>query len=129
MLPVKTGLYPEGGGADSFLAFFTEEIIPYVDENFRTTKERILYGRSDSGLFTIYALLERPDAFSAYISSSPTVGHCPTLLRLKTGELFPLWRTRFSSFTEMMISLMPKTSSRLWHKLSANKQPADFDLV
>jgi hypothetical protein len=88
MLPVKTGLYPEGGGADRFLAFLTEEAVPYVDENFRTTGERVLFGQSDSGLFTIYALLVRPQAFSAYISSSPTVGHCPTLLRLKTGEMF-----------------------------------------
>jgi hypothetical protein len=88
MLPVKTGLYPEGGGADRFLAFLTEEAVVYVDKNFRTTGERILYGRSDSGLFTVYALLESPEAFSAYIASSPTVGHCPTLLRLKTGELF-----------------------------------------
>jgi hypothetical protein len=88
MLPVKTGLYPEGGGADRFLAFLTEEAVPYVDESFRTTGERILYGRSDSGLFTVYALLESPETFSAYIASSPTVGHCPTLLRLKTDEMF-----------------------------------------
>lgn len=88
MLPIETGLYPESGGAQNFLAFLAEELIPYVDENFRTTEERILYGRADSGLFTLYALLERPDAFSAYISSSPTVGHCPTLLRLKSDQMF-----------------------------------------
>lgn len=88
MLPIKTRVYSESGGADKFLAFITEELIPYVDSNFRTSGERILYGRSDSGLFTLFALLEQPDAFSGYISSSPTVGHCPDLMRVKTGRLF-----------------------------------------
>lgn len=87
MLPVTTGLYRESGGAASFLASLTEEIIPYVDENFRTTGERILYGPSDAGLFTLYAFLERPDVFSGYITSSPTVGHCPSLLSLKARQL------------------------------------------
>jgi hypothetical protein len=88
MLPIKTRVYSESGGADKFLAFLTEELVPYVDKNYRTSGERILYGRSDSGLFTLYALLEKPDAFSGYISSSPMVGHCPDLMRIKTGRLF-----------------------------------------
>lgn len=88
MLPITTLVYPESGGADGFLAFLTEELIPTIDNNFRTTGERILYGRSESGLFTLYALFEKPEPFSAYISASPTVGHCPTLLRIKAGQLF-----------------------------------------
>jgi len=35
-----------------------------------------LYGTSAAGLFVLYALLERPDAFAAYIASSPTVHYC-----------------------------------------------------
>ncbi len=58
------------------------------DENFRTTGERILYGQADSGLFIINALLENPESFSGYITSSPTIGHCPTVLRIKAGHLF-----------------------------------------
>ncbi len=88
MLPINTRVYSESGGADKFLAFLTEEMIPHVDDNFRTSGERILYGRSDSGLFTLFALLEKPNAFSGYISSSPTLGHCPDLMRVKTGRLF-----------------------------------------
>ena len=51
-----------------------------MDESFRTTGERLLYGRSDSALFALYALIEIPDAFSGYLASSPTVGHSPSLL-------------------------------------------------
>jgi predicted alpha/beta superfamily hydrolase len=88
MLPVEAESYPESGGADRFLACLTEEIIPYVDETFRTTGERLLYGRWDSGLLTLYALLEAPEAFSGYIASSPTVGHCPDLLATRATRLF-----------------------------------------
>jgi uncharacterized protein len=88
MLPIKSAVNPEGGGADRFLACLTEKVIPYVDENFRTTGERILFGQADSGLFAINALLENPDSFSGYITSSPTIGHCPTVLRIKAGHLF-----------------------------------------
>ena len=69
------------------LACLTEEIIPYVDLTFRTTGERLLYGRSDSGLFTLYALLETPDAFSGFIAASPTVGHCPSFLATRATRL------------------------------------------
>ncbi len=88
MLPVEAESYPESGGADRFLACLTKEIIPYVDESFRTTGERLLYGRSDSALFTLYALFEAPDAFSGYMASSPTVGHCPNLLATRATALF-----------------------------------------
>jgi enterochelin esterase-like enzyme len=80
MVPSTSEPYPESGGADLFLACLTQEVIPHVDESFRTTGERLLYGRSDSALFALYALIESPDAFSGYIASSPTVGHCPGLL-------------------------------------------------
>jgi len=51
MLPVKVEEYPTSGGADKFLTFMAEELIPFVDRNFRTTDFRILYGESDAGLY------------------------------------------------------------------------------
>jgi len=88
MLPVKTQYEPESGQAAKFLEFFAQELIPHIDAKFRTTGERLLYGRSDSGLFTLYALLEKPDLFSAYIASSPTVGFCPDSVEVKAERLF-----------------------------------------
>jgi len=88
MLPVKIRIYLDGGGADSFLRFLREELIPYIDSHYRTTSYRVLYGGSDSGLFTIYALLNAPDSFSAYISSSPSLGWCPGLINRQAEELF-----------------------------------------
>jgi predicted alpha/beta superfamily hydrolase len=88
MIPAETEYHPQGGGTGDFLAFITQELIPFVDKKFRTSKERVLYGRSDSGLFALYALLENPRAFSAVISASPTVGLFPLLIRTRTREMF-----------------------------------------
>lgn len=63
-------------GAEKYLRFISEELIPHIEQHFRVQNHRTLYGASASGLFVLYALLERPDAFAAYIASSPTVNYC-----------------------------------------------------
>ena len=78
MFPVYVGpKRPTSGGAEAFLRFLTTEVIPLVDDRYRTSGQRILYGMSNSGLFTVYALLKRPQTFAGYIASSPMIGHCP----------------------------------------------------
>ncbi len=73
MFPMKTEDDPTSGGGDDFLKFIAGELIPFVDKNYRTENFRILAGASNSAFFTIYALLENPKVFSAYIASSPTL--------------------------------------------------------
>ncbi len=62
---------PEPTGADRSLKFFGEELIPFIDKNYRTAGFNLLCGHSVGGLFTMYALFTRPDLFSGYIASSP----------------------------------------------------------
>lgn len=57
--------------ADLSLKFFKDELIPFVDENYKTNDFRVLYGHSVGGLFTMYALFNTPDLFTAYIAGSP----------------------------------------------------------
>jgi predicted alpha/beta superfamily hydrolase len=57
--------------ADLSLKFFKEELIPFVEKNYRTNEFRMLYGHSVGGLFTIYALFNYPELFAAYIAGSP----------------------------------------------------------
>jgi predicted alpha/beta superfamily hydrolase len=61
----------EPTAADLSLKFFSEELIPFIDANYRTAGFNILSGHSVAGLFTAYALFTRPDLFSAGIASSP----------------------------------------------------------
>lgn len=71
--------------AETFLHFLTGELFPHIKNNYRTIDYRILYGCSNSGLFALFALLENPDSFSAYICSSPTVGWSLETMKKKSA--------------------------------------------
>ena len=70
-------LVPGGSsdGAEKFLRFISDELFPYVEQRFRVENHRTIYGASARGVFVLYTLLERPDAFAGYIASSPTVSY------------------------------------------------------
>ena len=61
------------GGSENFYKFINEELIPFVEGNYRTQPFRILCGQSLGGLFTIYTLLAHPASFNAYIAISPAL--------------------------------------------------------
>jgi predicted alpha/beta superfamily hydrolase len=63
MLPVNQ--------ADVFLEFIEKELMPVVEKSYQINN-RILYGHSFAGCFTIFAMLNRPELFGKYIASSPT---------------------------------------------------------
>ena len=63
----------EGGGADKFLAFFEQELIPLVDKNYRTHDYKVISGASAGGVFALYALQAKPELFQAHIAYSPAV--------------------------------------------------------
>jgi predicted alpha/beta superfamily hydrolase len=62
-----------GGGADNYLSFFREELQPFINANYRTANYRILYGQSNSALTTVYEMFKNPQAYNAYIGSSPSL--------------------------------------------------------
>ncbi len=76
MIPEKIEAREGSGGAEYFLKFLISELKPFMDKNYKTSGFNILYGASNAGLFTIYALLQSPADFDAYISSSSMIGHC-----------------------------------------------------
>ena len=57
--------------ADLSIRFLKEELIPFVEKNYRTNAFRVLYGHSVGGLFTMYTLFNVPSLFTAYIAGSP----------------------------------------------------------
>lgn len=87
MIPVAVAHRPGSGGSAQFLSFIREELKSYIGQNYRTTDFSTLYGMSNSALFAVYALLESPEMFDAYIASSPMIGHCPDFIQ-KKAELF-----------------------------------------
>ena len=86
------GLIPQkeedGGtcGADNYIAMLTNEVIPFIDGEFRTNGFRIFYGASNCGIFAVYALMEGQLPVNAVIASSPMIGWNPELIFSKTQQ-------------------------------------------
>ena len=55
-------------GGDQFLAYLADELIPTIDQQYRTLPLRILIGHSHGALFDIYALYARPLAFRWHLA-------------------------------------------------------------
>jgi predicted alpha/beta superfamily hydrolase len=64
---------PGGGGAEAFLSFVAEEVVPYIEKNYRTRPYRLLVGHSLGGLFAVYAMVARPKLFGGYIAADPSL--------------------------------------------------------
>lgn len=62
-----------GGGAEKFLAFIEQELIPDVEKRYRTHSTRIIAGASAGGVFSLYAMQQSPGLFDAHIAYSPAV--------------------------------------------------------
>lgn len=58
--------------ADRFLGFLVGEAMPAVADAYRVKEDHVLVGHSLGGLFSLYALLERPSLFDGYFVSSPS---------------------------------------------------------
>jgi predicted alpha/beta superfamily hydrolase len=66
--------FEETGGASRFLSFLTHELIPYIDQNFRTDpNDRALLGWSLGGASVLYTLFEQPNLFQRLIAVSPSI--------------------------------------------------------
>lgn len=59
-------------GAQNFLSFINDELIPFMDSTYRTIPgDRTVNGYSIGGLFALYTLFTQPNTFSRYIIGSP----------------------------------------------------------
>ncbi len=56
---------------DNFLKFFEEELVPFIESNYRTQDFRILSGPQAGAAFGIYAMSLKPDLFNALFLSDP----------------------------------------------------------
>lgn len=62
----------DAGGAERFLSFLGDELVPYLEQRYRTTPLHVITGHSLGGLLAIYALGKRPELFTGYILMEPS---------------------------------------------------------
>jgi len=99
--PLEQQYRPNHGGAENFQRFFSDDLMPWVEENYRTHPYRVLIGHSFGGLFAIHTLTTNPDLFNAYIAISPSmqwngqrlVGQAETFFKSKTELPVTLYMT------------------------------------
>ena len=103
---------PSGGDAPKFLRFLQAEGLPTIEGRYRIdTSQRILAGASAGGLFSLYALFERPDLFQSIIALSPAAGWDNRYLFAREKE----FRKRIS-----------KLNKRIWLSVGSEEWP-DFE--
>ncbi|MFT5233940.1 MAG: putative alpha/beta superfamily hydrolase [Candidatus Krumholzibacteriia bacterium] len=77
---------PTSGGADKFAKFLGDELIPYIDQEYRTNSYRIIFGHSFGGLFGVYSVICHQElGFDACIAASPALYYDrgPTLRKIE----------------------------------------------
>ncbi len=71
MMPLSTPTYEvKKPGAEYFLSFLEHELVPHIEAHYRSNGHSTIRGRSLSGLFIMYAFLEKPQLFDHYIGTS-----------------------------------------------------------
>ena len=87
-LPVHVPEPAISGGADNFLSFIKNELIPYIDNKYPTNKTNSIYGHSYGGLFVMYALLNEPQLFQSYYATdSPFRWNDNYLIKMASQKL------------------------------------------
>jgi len=73
LTPTHLESWKGSGGADNFLGFIKNELIPYVNKTYPTNGDNSIWGHSLSGMFVVYTLLKEPTAFKSYIAVDPSL--------------------------------------------------------
>ncbi|GAA4280785.1 alpha/beta hydrolase-fold protein [Gaetbulibacter aestuarii] len=64
----------DSGGGERFLSFLENELIPFLDENYRTEPYRILFGHSLGGLLAAHTYMKEHTLFNAFLAVDPSFG-------------------------------------------------------
>ena len=82
---------------DNYIRFFEKELMPHIENRFRTAPFKILFGGSNSGFFSVYTLLNNPLLFNGYFASSPSLSIIPKEMqeKIKSAPFKTLSKNRF----------------------------------
>ncbi|MDX9846242.1 MAG: alpha/beta hydrolase-fold protein [Tenuifilaceae bacterium] len=69
--PNKIEILPNGGGADKFIQFLLKELIPNINNQFRTNDYKVLFGHSLAGVCVNHIFTTQTNLFNAYFAADP----------------------------------------------------------
>jgi predicted alpha/beta superfamily hydrolase len=99
-----------------FLDFIEKEIFPFIDKNYRTSNERLLFGWEVTGGFVIKSLQLKPNLFDAYIAASPAPLY---------GSYFPFLKNEYKAF-ELFLETHKELDKYLFIGEGESDYPVEF---
>lgn len=77
------------GNMENFYKYVKNEVIPYVESNYRVLPQRMAVGHSLGASFLLYAMTESPDIFDNYVAISPNMEYDNNFIlnRLKSLDI------------------------------------------
>ena len=90
---------PLSDGSSKFRQFIADELIPEINQRYRTNDRRSIIGESAAGLFVVETMLLQPEMFDSYIAMDPAL----------------YWNDRFLVRTAVEhFAKFPPTKIRFW---------------
>ncbi len=87
--PMRETDFLPANHADKTLDFLEDQLIPYIDHQYRTKRyDRALLGHSYGGVFAIYVLMERPRLFQKIIAVSPSLFYDQGVMLKRAQAIF-----------------------------------------
>ena len=83
--------FPTTGHSAAFIRFLGEELLPFIDETYKTTDTRYIVGQSLGGLLATEVLLKQPSLFTHYLIVSPSLWWDDESLLKKAKPLLERW--------------------------------------
>jgi predicted alpha/beta superfamily hydrolase len=102
------------GGGEKFKAFIRDELVPFIDANYRTTPERTLVGHSYGGLFGCWVAFTTPELFSNYILVSPSLWYDNRLM-FRLEERFAVSRKDKELPVKLFLSVGSREINSQWN--------------
>lgn len=92
-IAVHKQTWPTTGGSEKFIRFLATELQPFIDNQYKTTKEKTIIGQSLGGLLATQILLQQPTLFTRYVIVSPSLWWDDGSLLNKTFQYAPAQNT------------------------------------
>lgn len=65
-------VYPTTGGSEKFIEFLEKELLPFINQKYKTTDKKYLIGQSLGGLLASEIMIKKPQLFNQYLITSPS---------------------------------------------------------
>ena len=84
---IKTKRENTSGGGNNFLDFIEQELIPYIDKNYRTQEHRALIGHSLGGLLALNAYMSEKTVFDTILVIDPSIWWNDEIMHSKVDSM------------------------------------------